>query len=221
MMKFAAVLILSMTPTACSIPDPGDWSDLEAAVGAMPLSQQRTLRRFGANRFGQGLLSNLKSNKRIGSFDCYEDMEDTSKFRVQHITAGQMMACLVRSFTDTWETCAAAIIMSTVDRLKSENLRKGASTTPDCSDADSIAWEDGFDPAEQKLLSEDTQSIGDSLRIILPEPPPLEIQMMFAGAGLFGPAGILCPLAKWGCPDTPNGPPGQNPGESPPGGDYP
>jgi hypothetical protein len=203
------LLALGCDGFSLTTPDGGDMARLEQQIAGIPSSALLELKVWAANRYTAGYLhgqANGNRWKKIGTIYC-------PGAAGKDVHLHEALDCLNSFQTLTYAACLTRILNAHQDSPD------GATTGEPCH------WHDVFTPgyAPDELPGECEPESVDAERIVLAllgPPPPLEIQMLFFGAGLFGASGALCPLAAWGCPDDPGAPGVPQPAPGPGDGDH-
>lgn len=203
------LLLVTLLIPACSIPDDGDEDRFSGSILNMPADALKALRGWSANRYTAGYINGLGrgNNTRIVSVNC----EGAGRTM---INSRMVLDCLNEDQVLTYMMCLKKILAEIQDS------DFGALGLCELDNDWAVGYAPDDLPDECDPERNDAERIFDTLTS-LKAPPPLWVQTILFGAGLFAAANILCPLADkgpvlpdWGCPSSPfeSSPPPQGAG---------
>jgi hypothetical protein len=188
-------------------PDGDDIRHAVIKVRGIPDPMFTQLKAWAANSFTRGYLQGKYPNRWLSIN--YIECTNGERFP---ITIATMLDCLTKEdVSRTYVQCVKWILNNHHDTHPSSDLGP-------CDWADN--WTPGLAPDELPgECSVEGIDEEDIIRAALPEPPPLWVQVALISGGVFGPAGVLCPLWMEGCPDDPLGDEEEEPNGPAPDGD--
>lgn len=214
-MRLMMAMTAAVLAAGCSIVDPGDWDDLRQEIASLPTEALVSARQWAANRAAIERLEKEDPNLKLMGVKCHDDdgMVEDEEY---DILVKDVLACLKWSPIAEYGLC-----LDDEARRRARGFYRSAEWlslgTFGCDYIYTPGWDLDEVPEDWFLRNVTADDVLNAMiRYAGSVPPP------FAGA--LGPSfvGKLCrlPLTNgdvWGCPDTPGAPPGQAPGENPPG----
>jgi hypothetical protein len=206
--KSLLVMVAMMALGGCSVVDGDDIEALEQSVSLKVVTPE--MRVWAANRFTAGYVLGRVNN----CPGCTLGWVECPGFGRKVVEVREMLRCLNTHQDSLYLSCLAALLGDAKDAMVPEG-KEG-----ECF------WDEyfyGFAPDElppqcnPDFDGDDVDTarvIVDAVLMGLPDPPPPHIQLLMISGGLFGPAGVICPLDRWGCPGTPWDLPGSTDGST-------
>lgn len=168
-------------------PDQDSMGELRAIVQNFSGPVRQTMAKWQANTIARGYLLAKRIDSPIGYIDCPGAGRHPMFVR-------DMLACLVRRSTSTYDECFGHMLRQFYDET-------------DLILPDACKWTHlpEFDPGNMPDEFQPDMN-ADFAALLLGPPPPIEIQLMLMGLpGVMGPGGALCIQVKrdWACAPDP------------------
>jgi hypothetical protein len=205
---------LSFCAAACGLttPDGGDLERLVGAIEKLPDGAKRVIARYAANRYAANKLSKDGKVKsvHIGRYDCYKKGNSWNGKEKPEVIFGGVKAedvfdCLEFDWSRTFVECVDALHSQVEWMWKLYLLNQNPDHKGGFCDEE-FKYSMFFDPEKDPALNPEYITPNDIARSFIAAqkaPPPEVLAALGTAVGMFGRTGFLCPLADWGCPDSP------------------
>ncbi len=185
-----SILLAACALAACeAVPDEDSLDKLRDSVASIPIEAQGIFDKWAANRVAFGYLLNYDSDQLLGTITCKNGPKETDI----DVSVQQVIRCLSSYRTAVYKDCLASVLDDVHDEYMDDECKWKSFERP-------------FDPAYTPYEFE-SERVGLKERVasLLGDPPPMEVQLLLIKMGMMGPAGVLCPLSTWACPENPFG----------------
>lgn len=207
--RSAMVIALSLLIVACSVPDGDDIKRLTDTIAGWPSAVKAKTIRYAMNRRAIEWLMTRPQNEEIGRVNCHR-AEDGSLVEVSVRVVEDAIRCLLENPALIYVECVENLTSRTAELANGEAKRTLAEKfgeLKDCYDETPFVYQSEY--VEDDLVEPSSWTDEDIARALISIPGPLP------GGPVPGMLPVLCPLAEdpesWGCPGSPEYPPGETP----------